>query len=60
MSAVLRRRIQGQKGDWTPGEEMTLATVHPPGHYFPSRPWPNELILSYADPAVLQPFPRNT
>lgn len=35
MSAALGRGIWRQKGDWAPGEEVTLATVHPLGHYFP-------------------------
>lgn len=50
MSAVPRRGILGQKGDGAPGEEVTLATVHPLGHYFPPRFWPNELIPSHGDP----------
>lgn len=50
MSEALRRGIQGQKGDWALGEEVIPAPVHPLGHYFPSRPWPNELIPSLADP----------
>lgn len=50
MSEALRRGIQGQKEDWALGEEVIPATVHPLGHYFPSRPWPNELIPSLADP----------
>lgn len=48
--AALRRGIKGQKGDWVPGKEVAPVTVLPFGHYFPTRPWPNELILSHADP----------
>lgn len=50
MCAAPRRGIKGQKGDWVPGKEATLTTVHPFGHYFPTRLWPNELNLSHADP----------
>lgn len=58
MSAALRPGIQGQKGDWAPGEEVTLATVHPLGHYFPPCPWPNQLIPSLGDPgSPAAPFP---